>query len=234
MANSSTVRPFAWRWSRRVASFVGRSLLALVSGLVLAYGTFQLTVILMKALIPLAPSPLPSLPIGEMIHVAANYPAVQLVGPVMVDPVLNPTSLLTVGVTVGLLFLGTLGVTIAGTAPQLRQRTSAARESGLSAALPSIHDVFLHHKSRAEILHDTGMFSMQAVVLVSVGWASAEILIPNIADGVGVVALVLVKVSVRLIPVAAFICATVAVLHAVWYAGLRWRETRRVAGGESR
>lgn len=223
MVNSSTVGSFARRWSRRTASYIGRCLLALVSALVLVYGTFQLTVVLMKALIPLAPSPLPSLPIGEMIRVAANYPAVQLVGPVMIDPVMNPTSLLTVGVTVGLLFLSFFGITVAMTAPQLRQRTSTAKESGLSATLPSVRDFFLYHKSRSEIVHDSKMFTMQTIVWVCMGWVGTEILVPALADGLGIVALVLVKLFVQLIPVAAFICATVAVSHAVWYAGLRWR-----------
>jgi hypothetical protein len=239
MVDSTSVRPLAWRWSRRVASVLARGVLAAVSAIVAAYGMVQLTFVGMTAMLPLPRSPLPSwMSLEEMMSVLEAIPPVRLVGPLMVDPVLNTTSLSTVGVSVGIVALGAAGMSIAGTVPQRRWRTSAAKEESLSAGLPSVHDVFsdafaVFQKSQSEVAQGAGTFFVATTACIFMSWTATDILIPQVADAGGIVILLLLTILVRIIPVVGVVCAMLAVGHAIWYAGLRWRGTRRVAGGET-
>ena len=219
-----------------MASVVGRSVLAAVSVAVVGYGVLQLSVALLASMLPLPMSPLPSwMSLGKMVSVLETIPPVHLVGPVVVDPVLNTGSLLTVGVSVGLLALGVFGMAVAGTVPQLRQRTSSMKEGGLSAALPSVHDAFsVFHKSRSEVAQDAETFFVATAACILMSWTATEILIPQVADAGGVVILLVLMMSVRVIPVLGFICAMLAASHVAWYAGLRWkaRSQSRIMGGD--
>ena len=239
MVDRTSVRPVAWHWSRRVASVLARGVLAAVSAIVAAYGMVQLTFVGMTAMLPLPRSPLPSwMSLEEMMSVLEAIPPVRLVGPVMVDPVLNTTSLLTVGIAVGFVALGALGMTITGTVPHLRQRARSAKEKeeSLSAALPSVHDVFsVFHMNQSEAAQGAETFFTATVACIFMSWIATEILIPQVTDAGGIVILLPVMILVRLIPIVAFFCATAAVTHAGWYGYLRWKaQPSARIGGESR
>lgn len=227
MADSTSTRPLVWRWGRRVASVVGRSVLAAVSVVVTAYGGFQLSLAFLGSILPLPMSPLPPwMSFGKMISVLETLPPVRLVGPVVVDPVLDTGSLLTVSVSVGLLALGALGMTVAGIAPQLRQRarTTKEKEGSLSAALPSVHDVYsLFHKSQSELAQDAETFFVATGACIFMSWTATNIIIPQVADVGGFGILLVLMITVRIIPVLSLICAMLAVGHAGWYGYRRWK-----------
>ena len=236
MLDSTSVRALTRRWSRWVASVVGRSALAAVSVAVLVYGGVQLAFVTLRAMLPL---PLPMLPLVsfvEIIGFAETLPPVRLVGPVTVDPVLNTTSLLTVRIAVGLVALGALGMTIAGTVPQLRQRTRSAKEEegSLSAALPSVHDVFsVFHKSQTEVIQAVETLFMATGACIFMSWTATNILIPQVADAGGIAIHLLLMILVRIIPVVGVVCAVLAVGHAGWYGYRRWKAqpSARIEGG---
>lgn len=220
MVDSTSVRPVAWRWSRRVASFAVRGVLAAVSTVVLVYGAVQVGAVMLRAMLPAVSFPASMSP-ETGLAALETIPPVRLFGPIMIDPVLNTTSALTVAVSVGIVALGALGMTVAGTAPYLHRQTT--KKGGLSAALPSVHDFFLFGKPRREVAQDAKLFSQQTAACIFVWWSATEIIIPMLADAGGIAILVLSKLFVPIIPVVGFICAILAVSHAIWYVGLRWK-----------
>jgi hypothetical protein len=235
MMDNTAVRPFVRRWGRRGASIVGRSVLAAVSVVVLAYGAIQLGAVILRAMLPLAVSVSVSMPVpgaqsvsefvsasvGEMLTALETIPPVHLIGPVMVDPVLTTTSVLTVGIGVGFAALGCLGMA-AASIPLLSQRTSSPKEGSIGRnAVREITAVF--HRNQSEVAEDAKTLFVFTGACVLLYWTASEMLLPRVADGAGLLMAVFLEIYIRIIPVIALVCAIGAIGHVIWYARLRWR-----------
>ena len=236
--SNTTIRPVVWRWTRRVALLVGRWMLAVASVIVAVYGLVQLSTVVVRAMLPLSPPPsttsTPFMSYGETLTALEAVPPVHLFGPVVIDPVLNTESVQTVVVAVGLVGLSALGMTVATTAPRLRQRTASVKESSLSAALPSVHDAFaLFDKPQSEVAQNAKLFFEQTAACVVLWWTATEILIPMLADAGAVVLLLVLHISVRIIPAVGAVSIVLAVAHTGWYARLRWQAEPTAGGVDS-
>jgi hypothetical protein len=254
MVDSTSARPVVRRWSRRVASLVGRSVLAALSVVVLAYGAIQGVAVTLRAMLPLSvsvpvPVPVPgeqsvsefvSMSVGETLTALETIPPVHLTGPVMVDPVLKTTSVLTVGVAVGFTALGCLGMAVASTPFQLSQRPSSPKELGSIGrnAVREIRAVF--HRSQSEVAEDAETLFVLTGASVLTYWTASEMLLPMVADGVpkvadggGFMLTLLLEIYVQIIPVGVLFCAIGAIVHVIWYAGLRWKvsSSAQIEGG---
>lgn len=243
--DSTPVTPFVRRWGRRGASLAGRSVLAALSIAVLAYGAVQLGAVILRTMLPVSVSVPVSVPgeqsvsqfvsmsVGETLTVLETIPPVHLVGPVMVDPILKTTSPLTVGVAIGFTALGCLGMAVAST-PFLSQRSSSS-ETADSIGRNAVREVTaLFRRSQSEVAEGAGTLFVLTGMSVLLYWTASEMLLPMVADGGGVMLVLLLEIFINFIPIIALVCAIGTMIHAIWYAGLRWRGTRRNAGGDSR
>jgi hypothetical protein len=237
MASSSTVGPLARRWSRRVASLVGRSVLAALSVVVLAYGAIQGMAVTLRAMLPLAVSVSVSMPVpgaqsvsewvsqsvGEMLTALETIPPVHL-GPVMVDPVMNTASPLTVGVAIGFTALGCLGMGVASTPFRLSQRPSSPKEAALSVGRNARREIIaVFRRSQTEVAEGAETLFVLTGACVLMYWTASEMLLPRVADGAGLMMAVLLEIYVSIIPIVALLCGMGTIVHVIWYAGLRWR-----------
>jgi hypothetical protein len=219
--DSMSPRPPVQRWSRRVASFAGRSLLATASIMLLGYGLVQFVFILMRAMLPM-PS---MMSFGYILNTLEASPPVHIVGPVMIDPVLDTTSPLSVVFTVVIVVLSILGIAVAGFVRPLRQSLSSTEEKSLSAALPPFQEIiFFLHKYRNVLVEGAEMLFVFAVACFLTSWGLSELVIPILVGRGGLMPVVAaVEVYIYIIPVVGLLCAIVGVGLMIWYTGLRWK-----------
>lgn len=248
MVNSSTVGPFVRRWGRRGASLAARSVLAALSVVVLAYGAIQGMAVTLRAMLPLTVSVSVSMPVpgaqsvsewvsqsvGEALTMFETIPPVHLVGPVMVDPVMNTASPLTVGVAVGFSALGCVGMAIASTPFRLSQHPSSSQEAALLLGRNAKREIVaVFRRSQSEVAEDAGTLFAFTGACVLLYWTTSEMLLPMLADEAGFMMAVLLEIYVSIIPIVGLVCGMGAIVHVIWYAGLRWRARPAGSRGEN-